>query len=796
MKYFITAILILFSTHPSFADQKPGSITGRVMDKKNLQPLVGANVVIDGTSKGAATDLRGNFVIERLQPGSYNLTIYYLGYITVKKSNIIVNPNRSTVLEIQMEETALEVESVEVTASYFQKAKEAVVSTRSMDFEEIRRSPGDLVDIQRAVQALPAVVSGSDQINEIIIRGGYPGENLFLMDNIEIPNPNHFAIQGAGGGPINMLNSYMVRNIDFYAGAFSAKYGDKASSVMDISLRDGSTERFRAEGSLGMAGVGILAEGPIGANGSSYIFSARKSYLDLIISSTGLTAVPHYYNLQGKMTFNLNPQNTLFINSVYGNDNINIEEGDEAGYGRGAENVDTKNSQYVLGLTWRSFWAKNFYSLVTASGVRSDFFADVYEKPAPKIKDTYFTNDSRESEYTLKSDFVLQAHKNLELNFGASFKRVQFDYDVWDEADTLYVYDYLGPDPQAIVDTFQIYPELRINRNIGSYKGALYAQASLDFLKHFRLTAGLRYDYFHYNQFASLSPRLGFSYFVNPKLTLNLAYGKHFQSPAYIELAANPLNKDLNNKFTDQYIAGLEYLFRDDIKLVVEAYYKKYSDVPVNKTLTTIDPFDYNDQRYLNAGTGESKGFELFFQKKITKGFSSIVSYSHSVSQATDPRFDTQYNWDYDYRNVLTLITGYKMDFRNKLWFVNMKHKAWFKALSWLPFFPADEVELSGKFRYLGGRPFTAPVYYPQLRKWVVQEQQQLNTERFPAYHRLDFRIDRRFIFDTWNLVVFFDLVNIYNRDNVWDYNYNDDGTRKRVLQYQTLPVGGVSVEF
>ena len=199
MKYLIIAFTILLTINLVFADQKPGSITGKVVDKKNLQPLVGANVVIEGTNRGAATDLSGKFIIDRLSPGSYNLKIFYLGYITVKKGNVIVNPNRSTVLEVQMEETALEVESVEVTASYFQKPKEAVVSTRSMDFEEIRRSPGDLVDIQRAVQALPAVVSGSDQMNEIIVRGGIPGENLFIMDNIEIPNPNHFAIQGAGG---------------------------------------------------------------------------------------------------------------------------------------------------------------------------------------------------------------------------------------------------------------------------------------------------------------------------------------------------------------------------------------------------------------------------------------------------------------------------------------------------------------------------------------------------------------------------------------------------------------------
>ena len=467
------------------------------------------------------------------------------------------------------------------------------------------------------------------------------------------------------------------------------------------------------------------------------------------------------------MTLNLDPKDTLYINSVYGNDNINIEEGDEAGYGRGAENFDTKNSQFVLGLMLRSFWMKNLYSLFTLSGVSSNFFADVYEKPIPNIKDTYFTNESREAEYTLKSDFVYQVHKNLELNFGASIKSVQFNYEIWDDADTLFVYDYMGTNPDAIIDTFKICPELRIDRTFSSFKGALYAQVSLNFFKHFRLTSGVRYEYFDYNRFTSLSPRLGFSYFISPKMTFNLAYGKHYQSPAYIELVANSLNQGLKNKFTDQYIAGLEYLFRDDIKFVVEAYYKKYKDVPINKTLTTVDPFDFSDLRYVNAGTGEAKGIELFFQKKITTGFSMIISYSHSVSQAKDPRFNTNYDWDYDYRNVLTFITGYKMDFRNKQWFVNMKHKWWFPVLSWLPFFPADEVELSGKIRYLGGRPFTAPVYHPELKEWVVEEQQQLNAERFPTYHRLDFRIDCRFIFDTCNLVIFFDIVNIYNRDNI-----------------------------
>ena len=794
MKNVIILFSLIIIAGTGLAEEKPGAISGKVLDKRTLQGLIAANVVIENTNRGAATDANGDFTVSDLAPGSYNVKVFYIGYSSITRGNVIVNPNRTTTLEIRMEPETLELESVVATASYFEKPKEAVVSTRSMNFEEIRRSPGDLVDVQRAVQALPAVVSGSDQINEIIIRGGYPGENLFIMDNIEIPNPNHFAIQGAGGGPINMLNSYMVRNIDFYAGAFSAKYGDKASSVMDISLRDGSTDRFRAEGSLGMAGLGVLLEGPISSKGS-YILSARKSYLDLIISSTGLTAVPQYYNLQGKITYHLNDRNTLFFNSVYGNDKINIEEGDEAGYGRGAENVDTKGDQYVNGLTLRTFWAKNLYSLTTVAAVCNNYDVFVYELPAPETKDIYFTNQSKETEIQFKTDLVYQVSKNIEANIGASYKNVNFDYDVWGESDTLFLYDY-PQNPETVIDLFKIYPEYRIERGVTSYKSAFYTQFSFDLLRHFRLTSGIRYDYFDFNAFSSWSPRIGMSYFITPKATANLAYGIHYQSPAYVELAANALNADLSSKYTEQFIAGFEYLFRDDIKMVIEAYHKEYNDVPVNITLTTVDPYDYDDGRYLNVGEGYSRGVEFFLQKKITKGFSTIVSYAHSRTRATDPRFGTEFNWDYDYRNVFTFIGGYKFNLKDKLWYAQLKHKWWYHTLSWIPFFPADEVELSTKFRYLGGRPYTPPVYRPELKEWAVEEQQQLNSLRFPAYYRLDFRIDRRFIFDTWNLVIFFDVVNILNRDNIWNYNYNDDGSRERVLQYSTLPVGGVSVEF
>lgn len=789
----LTMVLVSFILMPAKAD--PGNIGGKVLDKRNLQPLAGANVVVQGTERGAATDNEGLFIITGLEPGSYNVEFYYLGYATQKKANVIVNPKRTTVIEVAMEESYVEGEVIEVSGSFFEKAREAVVSTRSMDFEEIRRSPGDLVDIQRAVHALPAVVSGSDQLNEIIIRGGYPGENLFIMDNIEIPNPNHFAVQGAGGGQINLLNSYMVRSLDFYAGAFSSRFGDRASSVMEIFLRDGDRDRFRGEGSFGMAGAGILLEGPLSSK-STVMLSARKSFLDWIITSLDLTAIPQYYSFQGKVTYDLNRNNTLLVNAVYGSDNIKIEGADEAGFGRGGENIDTRNSQYIGGLTLRTFWNNALFSNTTVSAVQNDYFVDVYDKEEENIKDTFFITDAREAEYTLKSDFVYQLNKHLEFNFGGSYKQVAFDYDNRLDADTLFYY-------RNNVQTdsiFRIYPEKIDDLDITSLKTALYAQATIDFLRRFRLTGGLRYDYFKYSDFSAVSPRLGLSYRLSPVTNINVAYGKHFQSPSYLELISNEANKQLKSKYTDQYVLSLEHLFRDDLKLVMETYYKTYSQVPILKTLSSLDPFLYDDGTYINAGSGRSQGFEVFLQKKLTRKFSTILSYAHSRSEAKDPRFNTYYDWDYDYRNVFTFISGYKFTFLEKSWYQNMKRQWWFYSVFWLPIFPADEFELSFKFRYLGGRPYTAPVYYPDYQKWVIEENQLLNQSRYPDYHRLDIRIDRRIIFDNWNFVIFFDLNNIYNRDNIWAYQYgvDDQGNPKveKVLQYKTLPIGGFSIEF
>jgi len=783
MLFVLCSLLLLWRALPGA--ETNGAIGGRIVDAENLQPLIGVHVLVEGTARGAATDTAGYFEITNLEPGSYNLSIRYLGYRTVLKANVIVNPKRKTILHVEMQQDLLQGREIEVSAGYFEKAKEAVVSTRTMDFEEVRSAPGAATDIQRVMQALPAVVSGTDQNNEIIIRGGIPGENLFLMDNIEIPNPNHFGEQGAGGGPINMLNTYMVRKVDFYAGAFAAKYGDKASSVMDIALRDGDRERFRGEGYMGMAGAGLLLEGPLASPKGSFILSGRKSFIDLLIGAVGLTAVPRYHSLQGKLSFDLNPRQALFLNALYGADKITTDEVGED------EDLTSEYSgdQYALGAALRTLWSKKMFSHTTLSSVRSYWDSDVYYT---KTRVTAFFNRSKEAEHTFKTDFVWQLNDRVDLNWGASYKRVKFQHDVFAEPDTIFYYNPGNARPDSI---FQTYLEFIDRAEASSYKTAGYAQIAGDLFGKVRLTAGARYDYFAYNDFHSWSPRLGASYFLSHNTTLNFAFGYHYQAPSYIELTLNPDNRRLKNKFTRQYVAGVEKLLRDDIKLTLEAFYKSYHDVPVLKAFTTPDPFDPHEGRLVNEASGEAKGIELFFQKKLTHGFSSILSYSYSASRAKDVRYGTFYDWDFDYRHVFTFIGGYKANLKNRAWYKNLTKKWWHPFTVWiLPF--GDEVEFSVKYRYLGGRPYTPPVYHPEWRAWIVEEQQALNTTRNPAYHRLDFRMDRRFIFKNWNMVVFLDMYNILNRPNIWDYQYNEDGSREEILQFQIFPVGGISFEF
>lgn len=309
---------------------------------------------------------------------------------------------------------------------------------------------------------------------------------------------------------------------------------------------------------------------------------------------------------------------------------------------------------------------------------------------------------------------------------------------------------------------------------------------------------GVRVGRYEYTGFRWLSPRLALSYRLTDRSTLNLALGRHFQTPALVILTLDPGNHDLRSKYADQVVLGVEHFFSEDTRGTVEMYGKRYNDIPVSLSQTTLDTSDRSTQ-FVNRGEGYSHGIEFFLQKKLARDLFGTFSYSRYVAMARDlrhPDKETYYPWTFDFRNVLTVIGGYKLRLKGpgikKLNDRSLLDRILGKTIGG----KAQELELSFRYRYVGGKPYTPRRYDPTVRRWYEQEGVDYNTRRFPPYHRLDIMVLWHYSFRHISLVAYFDLQNVFDRDNIWDIQRNPDGTRDYVYQFKVFPIGGFTLEF
>ncbi|MDP8228871.1 MAG: TonB-dependent receptor, partial [Candidatus Electryoneaceae bacterium] len=519
---FITLLATLVSSAETTI--KPGTIKGVVLDQATRSPVVNANVIIIGTEMGAATNLEGRFSVGGLPPGTYHIEATALGYIGGIKSEIAVLPARSVTVEFLLEPTAIAGDAVVVRSGLFRLKPDLVTSSRSLRFEEIRRAPGSVEDVQRAIQALPGVTSSNDQDNEIIVRGGSPSENLLVIDGVEIDNINHFAEQSTSGGPIGMVNPEFLREVTFASGGFSARYGDKLSSVLDLTLREGDRDQFSGQFELSMAGIGANFEGGIAGGRGSYLVSYRKSYLDLLKGPVGLTAVPHYYDSQFKAVYDLSPVSKLSMTGLYGRNWVSINAEDEDAWSRGAESVESLGYTLALGVKWSKVWGWG-YSDVTVARTQLNFDHDVFELEG-NLSRRIFRNISTETTDQLHINWTGRVGKTDELSAGISLKPITFSHDMWFEQDTT-VYDF---NDDGIADTTHIQPEWNVEESLTSLKYGGFIQYRWRPHNNLALVSGVRLDGFQYAKQTTISPRLSFSWDFLPQWTFKLAYGIYRQS--------------------------------------------------------------------------------------------------------------------------------------------------------------------------------------------------------------------------------------------------------------------------
>jgi hypothetical protein len=265
MKFSIKLLicwLILLNTAQAtaFSDSNTsdnGTIKGKTVDSKTREPLPFVNIVVAGTSVGTTSDATGAFILKNVKPGYVKLGASSVGYKSYTSADIFVTNEKTPFIEIALEPTAADLKEVVISGPQFIKREESPVSLQTIGIREIERNPGGNRDISRVIQSLPGVASSPSFRNDIVIRGGSPSENKFYMDGMEVPIINHFQTQGSTGGPVGIINVDLVREVDFYSGAFPVNKGNTLSSIMEFKLLEGNQEKTGFQGNHWLIGYGI-----------------------------------------------------------------------------------------------------------------------------------------------------------------------------------------------------------------------------------------------------------------------------------------------------------------------------------------------------------------------------------------------------------------------------------------------------------------------------------------------------------------------------------------------------------
>ncbi len=757
MKLLLLIILLVQISTVSIAQENTITIYGKVVDKFTQQPLPGANVLVINTNFGASTDINGKFEIQNLPPGEYQLRASILSYRSVTKTDIMVMSGFSPEVIFELEEEAIELEDVVVKSDYFETSRLDLISTRGFSNEEIRRSPGGFEDVIRALSVLPGVAQADPGRNDLVVRGGAPSENLYLIDGYKVQNINHFGTQGATGGPLSYINLDFVSSTSFSTGGFSVNNGDKLSSSLAIDLRKGRQDRIGGKATISATQFGLNVEGPI-ASTSQFIFSARRSYLDFIFKAADFSFVPEYWDILGKADFEIDKNNSLSFLLISAIDNINYFNDTEDQRYDNSSIVGSEQLQYLTGIKYRHLIDNGFINLSLSRN-----FVDYDTQQRDSLLVPVYLNKSKEKENTFNAELTYKLSNKTDITLGGDAKLINFEANILLPTYTTTFGDSLLT---TALDTSTTY-----------YKSAVYLNYNTVLFDRFITNLGVRADFFSVLEKSFyFSPRASFSYLLSDITRINFSTGIYYQSPSYLWLVGSPLNTKLKNIQVNQFILGFDHYVSADALIKVEGFYKDYSDYPVSLIRTYLTLANtgagFGDENYesfgleplTSAGTGKARGVEFSLQKKLSDTpYYGIASLTYSVADyAALDKIDR--TGSYDQTWIVSISGGYRF---------------------------STEWETSLKFRYSTGRPYTP------YNADGTQNVSDYNLIRFPENHSLDLRVDKYWFFSGWSLITYIDIQNIYNRKNItnvrWDVRTQSPEFNEAI---GILPSIGISAVF
>ena len=739
--------------------QSTGMITGKVVDKTTREPLIGVNIIVVGTTIGAATDIEGNYEIRNLKPGRYNLTASYIGYTTSSKTDILVSAMRPQKVDFELSAVSINIEGVTVTSGFYTQVITEPLSITSFSNEEIRRTPGGFEDVVRALSVIPGVAKQSAGRNDLIVRGGAPSENLYLIDGFVVPNINHFATQGATGGTNSYIDLDFVDKSTFSTGGFSVKYGDKLSSVLGVDLREGRKDRIGGKALISASQFGFNLEGPV-TRKDNFIFSVRRSYLDFLFNAFGFSFVPQYYDMLFKYNYKIDNSNKLSLLFVGALDDVNFNNNSKEDQIDNSRILASNQKQYTFGLSYQHLMGNGFMNLRYG---RNYIAYDSFQKDS--LLNPIFLNNSNEATNNFTADFVMKVGKSSEVNFGAGYNLIKNKNEI--------------RFPENFVTSFgDTLPLNNVKVDKYFHKANLYFLYNTTLFERFVINAGLRGDYFNpLNTKFTLSPRTSFKYVASSSFSLNFSAGIYRQTPALIWLAY-PGNNKLEPIQVEQFILGADYLITPSTRFKMELFsknYNKYTTSELRNYLVLANSgsgfggaegnFDsFGLEKLSSRGTGTSRGIEFSVQQKAT----DIPLYGIASLTYSETRFKAIDGVD-------------RVGKYNQNWIINISG-GYLLGSDWI---------FSAKFRFASGFPYTP------IHQYGTQKVSEYLTEKLPVSHSLDVRVDKIWDFAGMRLITYIDIQNIYNRKNLngyrWDFNENKVVGRE---EFGILPSIGVSLEF
>lgn len=737
-------------------------ITGRVLGAEGA-PVARALVRVlpargaDSTAGATESDAAGRFVLRGVEAGVVQLEVRRVGYAPRLVADVVVRAARPADVRVVLERAAVALAGVRVRPSYFPGVRGAAtpVSTAAFSTEELRRAPGAQEDVLRALSVLPGVGVTTEDRNDLVVRGGPPVETLFVVDGLEVPNIDHFGAQGSTGGATTVLPVDFVREAALSAGGFGARYGDRASGVVDLALRDGSRERLGGQLFVSSALAGLSAEGPLGSS-AAFLAGARVSYLGPVFRWLGADFVPNFGDVTLKLTARPSDRDEVLWFASGGRSTVHPGEATERARYVNRDVVAPNEAQYFTGLTWRRQLARGTAS-VTVGRTYAAFTTEQrgpfdYWGPSQLLLRAE-TAEGEEQARAAVTWTPSGGPRAVTFEAGAAAKY----------ADRLRYRVYL---PGVLRrDAFGVGHELDADTALTAFRAGAYAQAEVPVAPRLRAVFGLRGDYYAFlANAARVAPRLSLAWTPDDRGAVTLAGGRYWQAPQPIWLAGAAGNRPdapgrgVRPFRADHLVLGVERLPRPDVRVRVEAYAKWYGGYParvwrpsavlqLSGYANALDDIPFGLEPLASVGAGRVRGVEVLVEKRP----SGLPVYALASLALSRSRFRAlEGGWGpgaFDVPVLAAAVAGWR---------------------------PAPAWELSTRVRLASGAPTTPYHTGDQFLYGQLELLEYYRGPRRTRFFSADVRVQRRF---AWRggrqLAAYADLQNITGRRNWTDEQWD-----------------------